>query len=374
MFSYHLPAKLLYTSISFIHNGKNNTKKCTMKRKIFHGGVNMTIDQLKSGSWRIRQQYNGKRYTIVVDHKPTKKEALMLMSAKMDEKRDNSAKSGTFKEYLDKYIDEAEKAGKSPATISGYRSISRNMPEWFSQKNAFDISQDDVQTLVDEYAETHAPKSTLNYFGLVRPVLAQIRPNLDLSIKLPQAEKKAEYEPTTKDIQSILEYATGSKYECALKLCALGLRRGEVCAITADDLNDDNVLTINKDIVRADDGTLVTKNMPKTEESNRRILLPADVAELIRKQGYAYNGYPNSILRYLNRVQDELNIPRFRLHLLRHFCAAYLHKAGFTDQQILSYGGWSNASAHSVMTRVYRYNLDPEESQKQIAETFGNIF
>ena len=36
----------------------------------------MTIEKLKSGSYRIVQMHEGKRYRVTIDHKPTQKEAM----------------------------------------------------------------------------------------------------------------------------------------------------------------------------------------------------------------------------------------------------------------------------------------------------------
>lgn len=36
----------------------------------------MTIEKLPSGSYRIKQMYNGKRYSITLNYKPTKKKLL----------------------------------------------------------------------------------------------------------------------------------------------------------------------------------------------------------------------------------------------------------------------------------------------------------
>jgi len=45
---------------------------------------------------------------------------------------------------------------------------------------------------------------------------------------------------------------------------------------------------------------------------------------------------------------------------------------GFTRDQILQFCGWEKSS--NVMERVYSYNLDPEESQKDISDAFDNLF
>lgn len=334
----------------------------------------MTIEQLPSGSYRIRQMYEGKRYNITVPYKPSKKEAITLMAQKLNtgpHTTSQKGEKGTCKYFIDNFINEKENKGMSPATIRNYWSIERNMSESFLNARFYDLTQKDIQAEVDDYSKDHSPKSVHNFYSLIHSVLTDKRPEMILSIKLPLKQFKAEYEPSTNDIQRIIEASVGTRYECAYKLAVLGLRRGEIVAITAADLDDNNVLTIDKDIVLDKDNHYIVKDKPKTEESYRRILIPSELAELIRKQGRAYSGDPHSINKYLHTFQDKLGIPRFRLHMFRHFAVAYLHKAGFSDQQVISYGGWSNSS--DIMKRAYRYNLDPEESQKNISKAFGSL-
>jgi integrase len=208
-------------------------------------------------------------------------------------------------------------------------------------------------------------------YGLLRSTFARYRPELVLSVNLPSREVKSEYEPTTKDIQAIIEHSAGTRYHIPLQLAILGLRRGETCALTLSDLSEDNVLTINKDLVLDSSNRYIVKDHAKTQASNRRILLPGSLADEIRSQGYIWQGNPHTINEYLHKAQDALGIPRFRLHMLRHFCVAYLHKQGFTSEQIMGWGGWET---DSVMKRAYRYNLDPSESRKDIADKLGGLF
>jgi len=182
---------------------------------------------------------------------------------------------------------------------------------------------------------------------------------------------KEQYEPTMKDIQAIIEMPVGTRYHIPLQLAVLGLRRGEVCALSADDLSDDNVLTINKDMVLDKENNKVIKDRPKTGASNRRILLPPNLTEEMRSQGYVFRENPHAINEYLHKCQEKLKIPKFRLHMLRHYCVAYLHKQGVTSEQIMAWRGWSS---DYVMKRAYRYNLDPAESQARIAESLSGIF
>lgn len=328
----------------------------------------MNIRKLPSGSYQISQMVNGKRYYVTTKTKPKKFEAEELIQQKIY----GSAIPFTdsVMEKALSYIAKCEKDGKSPTTTYNYRSIVKNTPAWFLDKKPSDLTTNDLQKLIDEYSNNHSPKSTRNLSGFYKCVLADFGYLYNMSIKLPAKSKKAEYEPTTKDVRQILKACEGTPYEIVIKLCSIGLRRGEAIAITKEDLNEDDVLTINKDIVYSNNG-YVLKDHPKTEASNRRIKIPGNIAELIRNSDKVYSLGPNTIGKYFTNLLDELGIPHFRMHILRHYAAAYLHKNGFTDRQIMAYMGWETAS---TMHNVYNYNLDPEESQKDIVDIFSNNF
>lgn len=332
----------------------------------------MTIEKLPSGSNRIKQMYDGRRYTVTVPYKPTQKEAMKLITEKMDQPTNSVAGSKQhLGEYIDKYIAYCEKSGKSPSTIRGYESLKKNLSEDFLDLRFSDLTSDDVQRELNRYGETRSAKSVKNAYGLIRSVLTKYRPEYTLVVKLPANEIKFEYEPTTKDVERIVKLASDSRYSIVIQLAILGLRRGEILALTLDDLDEDNVLTINKDMILDKNHKYVIKNTAKTAASNRRIKLPDPLADEMRRRGYVFEGNPHTINQYLHRCQRRLGIPEFRLHMLRHFCVAYLHKMGFTSEQIMQWGGWSS---DYVMKRTYRYNLDPAESQAAMAEQLGNLF
>lgn len=331
----------------------------------------MKIEKLPSGSYRIRQQYHGRRYNITFDHKPSQKEINIALAERMSSQGDYSAPEGTLEQYANKYLAQSKKDGKSPSTIKGYSSIKKNTPIWFKRLDLNKTTEADFQKVVDEYYETHSSKSTRLFYSFWHSISAEYRPYLALKVKLPDKEKKVEYQPSTKDVKRILEYAKESRYYLVLRLASIGLRRGEACAITSKDLNEDNILTINKDMIIDENNKQIIKPEPKTMASNRRILIASDIADLIRQQETVFDGNMHTINEYLHKCQDALEIPRFRLHILRHFAAAYMLKKGFTVVQIEDYLGWEHGS--SVMQKVYSYNLDPEDSQKDIASIFSDL-
>ena len=332
----------------------------------------MKIEQLQNGHYRIRQQYRGKRISINFDHKPTQKECTMAMSKRMAELDDSMPLEGTLDDYSEKYLSLCENASKSPTTLRGYMSIKRNTQPWLLSTIMDRVDSTIMQKAVDEYQKTHSGKSTRLYYSFWHSVVAEYRPLTRLAVKLPPIDKKAEYEPSTKDIQTILKYSEGTRYHLVLSLCSIGLRRGEACAITSADLSTDNVLTIDKDLVLNPDNVHLLKYTTKTEASTRRILIPDGIAEELRAAGHAFSGNIHTINEYLHKAQDALGIPRFRLHVLRHFAAAFLLKNGFTVPQIEEYMGWEHGS--SVMQKVYSYNLDPEERQKDIAGSLSALW
>lgn len=318
----------------------------------------MTINQLPSGNYRIEHMEKGKRYRFTLDHKPSKKEAMTILTGMMQNDITATGHNTSFEKAFHNYIDSKSNI-LSPATLKGYFSYFRNMPEYFTKRSIYDIDNMTVQKLINDYSVNHSPKSTRNMSGLINTVLKASRPELTLHIQLPARQKSPCYIPSDDDVKNILELAKGTKYEIPLILATYGLRRGEICALTIDDLNG-NELTINKDMVQNQHEEWIIKPTPKTESSNRVIYLDDRTAELIRKNGEIYSGHPNMIGRYLEKYQDALNIPHFSLHKLRHYFASVTHEMGISDIDIQAMGGWKT---DYIMKTVYRQAQEKEVSK-----------
>lgn len=219
----------------------------------------MKVEKLPSGNFRIQKQYKGKRYSLTFDHKPTQKEIIQALASILDEKENPKNGTGKFKDYVDKYIAKCEKDNLSPSTISGYDSMKRNISLELMHRNFFDVNEDDIQDFIDEYADTRSAKTVRNMNGFIHSIMSEYRPNYKYTIDLPKGEKKPRTGPTTKEVFTLVEYSKKTRYSIAIQLAVLGLRRGEVLAITSNDLSADDVLTINKDIVINKDGEYVIK-------------------------------------------------------------------------------------------------------------------
>lgn len=330
----------------------------------------MKIEKLPSGAYRVRQQVNGIRHTVTVDHRPTTAEATLLISKEIEETGGSKKPSNmTFKDAAEAYIASKSQI-LSPSTIRSYRSMIRNMPVSFLHKKLFGIQQIDVQMVLNEYAEGHSPKSVANLYGFICPIFETFRPALALHCTLPQKLKNEPYIPTEDEVKRVFEAVSGTKYEIPIVLATMGLRRSEICALTIDDLNPETgLLTIDKALVQNEHEEFVVKTT-KTTDSTRTIILPKNLVDLIVKQGYVYKGHPESISRYLRVTLAELGIHDFSLHKLRHFFASYLHNLGYTDKQIQKLGGWKS----DVMKNVYQHAMDVDETKKEMAKAIQKLF
>lgn len=322
----------------------------------------MTIEKLPSGSYRIKQMENGHRYSVTVPYKPGKKEAFELIQDKINHRVDTSM---SFKEAADKYIGVKTNV-LSPATIRSYTSILRNLPEWFLSLDLEAIDDFTLQKYVNEYSVDHTPKSVSNVHGFICSVIRLFYPHSTISATLPQKRRSERYTPTLEDIKRILEDAKGTEYYIPVYLATLSLRNSEICALTMSDLSD-NRLTINKALVRSNNGYVI-KPTPKTDKSNRTIILPDDLTKCIIDQGYIYDNYPGQIDKYLRRAQKKLGIPSFGIHRLRHFFASYSHDLGYSDAMIQKMGGWST---DNVMKSVYRHAMNEDQAAESIKKDFS---
>lgn len=323
----------------------------------------MTIDKLPSGSYRIRHTENKKTYSMTVPYKPSTHEAFTLIQNKINH---TNVSAMTFREAAVEYV-ESKKNVLSPSSVRNYNSIIKNLPEQFLNTDIHAIDELTVQKLINKYASDHKPKTVHNLCGFVLSVLRLFLPKVDISVTLPQKQRQERYTPSTEDVMRIVEASKNTPYSIPIRLACLGLRNSEICALTIFDLKDDR-LTINKACVRSENGYVI-KDVPKTDASNRIIVLPHDLAEDIREQGFIYKGYPQQIDKHLRRVQKRLNIPSFGIHRLRHFFASYAHDTlKLSDATVQALGGWAT---DNIMKSTYRHAMNENEVKEQIASNFS---
>lgn len=327
--------------------------------------------RLKSGSYRTQVfvGYNekGKRKYKSFTAKTAK--AADYMALEWQAKHPNvKASDKTLADAIEVYIIDKSNL-LSPSTLRSYRTMQRMLIGKHStvmRKNVFSVDSRDCQRIINSLAADVSPKTVRNYYGLLKTALKQNGVTVECS--LPQKVKPKYNIPDEETIGRLFEGAKGTNLEIPILLAAVGpMRRGEIAGATIDDLDGD-VLHVHRCVVISSDGERI-KEYPKTYESDRKIVLPHEVAEKIREQGYIYNGSLNNISKQFPKLLQSLGIPRFRFHDLRHAFVSIAHAAGLPDKSIQDRGGWSTPY---TMNAVYKHTLNADNLRAQ--EAVNNVF
>lgn len=325
----------------------------------------MSLEKLPSGHYRLRKMVDGKLYTRTFDHKPNQAECEKALALCLKDKPTLSM-SGTVRQCVKGYM-ESKSNVLSPSTIKGYTSMLKQIDDKFMDIKMEDLTLPMLQNEVNRYAQTHSAKSVSNYSGFLTSVARFVGLGIQ-SPTLPTKERSTAYIPSKNDIKRIVDYFKDTEYEVAILLTLYGLRRSELMALTLDDLSG-STLTINKAKVEALAGEWITKTT-KTTDSTREVIISDQLADLIRKQGFIYRRSVGYLRDLLYKAQSDLGIPHFPLHKMRHFFASYMHDQGYSDQQIMSAGGWKT---NQVMRSVYQHALDIQSAKQNMASDIASL-
>jgi hypothetical protein len=199
----------------------------------------------RGNSYRVRKQINGKSIQLVFDHSPSDNEILLALKPYLDGKpmpKEILIFSNAAKQYV-----ERKRNVMSPRTIKEYLETPDRLSKEFSAKNIYEITEVDIQLEINRLAEKKAPKTVKNYYTFINTVLKAFRSDFRCNVTLPKTEIKEPYIPNDEEVQKLLEYMKTERprYYVLMVLACYGLRRSEIMAITADDL-DGNILLRNQ--------------------------------------------------------------------------------------------------------------------------------
>ena len=300
--------------------------------------------KLPSGAWNVRITVKGQTYSFTDPDKKT----VMRMASDFADKQREKVRNPTVGQACEDFITEREKT-LSPSTVRSYRGIVKKINERnpaIMQKKVIVLTDMDILNIV---RPLRTVKTKRNYINFLQAATGR---KFDVNLS-----GKASHEiavPTDLEVMGLLAIFGDTEMEIPVMLGAFGgLRRGEICALTMQDIDGDYV-SITKSMVKAPDRSWVIKS-PKTPKSVRRVLLPHFVVELIQNQGYVTHLLPCNISDRFWKTQLRLGIDRpYCFHSLRHYSASYLHSIGIPDAYIMERGGWSTPH---VMQKVYRHAL-----------------
>ena len=252
-----------------------------------------------------------------------------------------------------------------------------------------------VQKMVnDMLARGLSPKNIRDTFNNVNAamkqavVLRMIPYNPCEGVVLPKLKRyKAKvYDPNM--IHQVLDVARGTDmYIPLLLLTTAGLRRGELVALRWDDVDfKTNTIRIRRNMVNGENGVII--KAPKSEAGIRDIHIGAEVMAELRaariqylndviSYGYGFQNLnlvvrkedgspvkPDSMTQKWERFLEKHNLPKIRLHDLRHSNATALIQAGVNPKVVQQRLGHSDVS---ITLNTYTHvlpEMDIEAAEK----------
>lgn len=331
----------------------------------------MKAARLPSGNYRCRVEIgrdeNGKRIWRSItgpDRRKVEAEAAALAAHVVP-----SATKGTVSAAIQRYID-SRRATLSPSTIAGYTSIQRRLAAnypWLMEMATQALRADDLQRVVNDMSTRVSPKTVRNEYLFLASALEHAGAVI-AQPALPQKQRAKINVPAEDVVRRVIGISKGTELEIPILLAAFGpLRRGEICALTLDDI-EGNVIHVSKDMVVDDHRNWVIKP-PKTYSSDRRIVMPQYIIDLIREKGYIYQKSPDMLTREFRLLLSLNGIKSFRFHDLRHFCCSYLHAMNVPDVYIMQRSGHAT---NEVLRQIYTHTLQ-DQSEVETARILASF-
>lgn len=325
-----------------------------------------------------RDELTGKRIRVFKNISGSKREAKALMHKMITEmeqgmivQKTNKKVGDWMDEWLDNYLPNIEET-----TRVGYKTkircyIKPAIGDIFLKS----LRTEHVQRMINDMNNRGlSPKNIRDTFNNVNAAMKKavkvrlIPYNPCEAVELPKLKKYRANVYPPEMIQKLLDVAQGTDmYLPIFLLVMVGLRRGELLALRWVDVDfKNNILKVRSNMVNGEDGCVI--KAPKSEAGIRDIYLGKDVMEVLRvaKAQYIHNVFtngayfqnlnfiihqedgspikPDSMTRKWSRFLEANNLPKIRLHDLRHSNATALIQAGVNPRVVQQRLGHSDVN------------------------------
>ena len=331
--------------------------------------------KLPSGSWRC-QVFVGKidgknkyKSITVRDSSRAGKKECERLAAEYAVKHSDRGVNVSIYDAVKTYITAKEKV-LSPSTVRSYDLYLKRMEQIdHIMIPAFTVAE--AQQWVSTLSIKYSAKYIKNIYGLLSASIEYSGGHAP-SVTFHGSPQAPVHAPCDADVQILLSHIKSrpALYTAVILAAFGGLRRGEICALTEKDI-DGNRVSVTKSMVRDSVGIWHVKKTPKTDTSNRVVILPEEVMPFVT---VPISIHPEQVSNRFRRAVKSCGCKtRFRFHDLRHYYVSIAHALGVPDAYIMQMGGWKT---DNVMKRVYRDALPDimKEEQKKLDDHFRTIF
>lgn len=306
----------------------------------------MNARKLPSGKWQSKVYTgtaDGKKQFVTVTENSRSSCLLKAAQVKAEAAANADSPRITVLQAVERYI-KAKRGVLSPSTVAGYVSKCKLYiePQPIASCRIDQLTNQKAQAWVSDISEGLSKKTVAGAYGLLTASVRMFR-KIDLDVRLPQGKRYDGYVPSTEEVFTVLEYARAwdERLYRACLLSAFGtLRRGEISALTADDIHG-SFIRVEKDMVKDENGRWITK-LPKTEESVRDVQLPEWILNEMPKTGPLVDYRPDEITKWFGKAVKKAGLPHFRFHDLRKHAVSLMATQGVSMASIKEIGGWSN--------------------------------
>jgi len=326
-----------------------------------------------------RDPETGKRNRSYKTVRGTKKEASAEMRRLISEvEHGKSLKQSpmTVKEWIAKWMELYITPYIEETTRVGYKSkLTCYIHPMLGDIKIKSLRAEHVQRMVnDMISKGLSPKNIRDTYNVVNAsmkkavVLKEILYNPCEGVELPKMKRYRAKVYDTKTIHEILDTAKDSDiYLAVLILITVGLRRGELLALRWENIDfDKQLIKVRENMVRGEDGYIL--KAPKTESGIRDIHIGKDLVAILKEAyteyrldkmrygpGFQDLGFvirqedgsplhPDSMTRKWIRFIQSNDLPRIRLHDLRHSNATALIRAGVNPKVVSERLGHADVS------------------------------
>ena len=308
----------------------------------------------------------------------------------------------TLGQWIDKWLDEHKSGIIRPSTLTSYKRYSESyIKPRIGHRKLTQITSREIQEMYNslkhegrinsnEEMGTELANSTVRSIhmllhealdGAVREGLIPRNPTDGTTIpRLQKTEKTVLLESQIERFMKTIENDEVWHDLFFMELMT-GLRRGEICGLKWNDIDEKNrILHVRKTIRYAKKQLIVGET--KTNEGNRKIVLPASVMDMLMKRKEKSISEwifpkslnptlpidPASAYRRLKEILKEAELPDMRFHDLRHTFATHAAASGIDPRTLAGILGHTKPSF-----TLDAYTHVTTDMQKRAAGIVGNF-